>query len=65
MDPWRHQQIDVERESKIKPNLSGLPHESLEEYLARGGQITKCPSYENLLFQFFASCFEEDNAVKK
>ncbi len=30
--------------NNIRPDLTGLPHESIDEFLARGGKITKCVS---------------------
>jgi hypothetical protein len=31
-------------QNKSRPNYSGIPKESLEEYLSRGGKITKLQS---------------------
>lgn len=30
--------------NKARVDLRGLPHESAEDFLSRGGHITKCPS---------------------
>ena len=30
--------------NKSRPDLTGLPHESVSEFLARGGKVTVCPA---------------------
>ncbi len=65
MHPWQNLQISFERKSDIKPNWAGLPHETVEEYLARGGTITICPPFENYLFRLFDSIYEDDHIIEK
>ena len=39
----------------IKPDLSGIDHESVEEYLSRGGQVNRLPPWHGYIEQYLLS----------